>query len=99
MRDSWISVEGVKYPAVVDPNKVLRFKGNRIVRDLLDAASSKQKLDLNMIWANQDNYSREEFLDLYRLIGYSAAGYSEIFAGFNDRNWVDTIKGSNGVDY
>lgn len=70
-----------------------RFQPNRIVRDVLDAASKGAKFDLNDIWGHARNgdYCKEEMLEFYRLIGYPMSGYAEIFApeNLNCSVWCD----------
>lgn len=79
------TVNGRVFPTVLIQleGKVQRFRANRIVRDLLDAATKGKKLDLNEIWitAHKGGYSRDEMHELYRLIGYSICGFSEVFLG------------------
>ena len=57
------------------------FKGNRIVRTLLDMTKKSRKLDLNDIWDMHSNglFTREEMEEFYQLISYSVTGYGEIF--------------------
>jgi len=63
-------------PVIVAPDGRIRFKGNQIVRDLLDAASAGTKLDLNDIAMLE--YSQEGRCQLAQLIGYSISGYHEL---------------------
>jgi hypothetical protein len=64
-----------------DGQTVQRFRPNRIVRDLVDAAREGKKLDLNDLWirAARGAYCKAEMHQLYRLIGYSICGFSEVF--------------------
>lgn len=54
---------------------VIRFKKNRIVRDLLDFAS-EHGLDLNEIARRE--YSGDDLSQLSQLIGYSVDGYADL---------------------
>lgn len=78
-------VNGQVFPLVLlereDDDKVPAFRSNRIVRDVLDAATAGRKYSLNDIWmlAGQGGYCKDEMLEFYRLIGYTMSGYSEIF--------------------
>jgi hypothetical protein len=71
-------------PLVRDPDGVIRFRGNRIVRFLLDAGP----FDLNslalMPWEDQE---REQ---LAQLIGYSVDGFGELDYVSNDA-WETAI--------
>ena len=75
------TISGKKYRTVMD-GTVQRFKSNRVISVILDSASAGLKLDLNEIWIMAQNgcYSKEEMMELYRLIGYSVCGFSEVFA-------------------
>ncbi len=78
----WAKINGVKYPTVlVGKPAVQRFPINRVIRDLVDAAGSGTKLDLTQIAvrAHEGLYSKAEMHELYRLIGYSVCGFSEVF--------------------
>jgi hypothetical protein len=61
---------------VIIKDGVHRFKENKIVRALLEAASLGEKLDLNMI-ACMD-FSQEDRVQLAQLIGYSVAGFGSL---------------------
>lgn len=63
-------------PLVWDKKRVVRFKGNQIVRDLLDAAGEGRKRDLNDIVIH--GYSPEDRDQFWQLIGYSVSGYGEL---------------------
>lgn len=67
-------------PIVTDDKGVLRFKENRIVRDLLDFAADRG-FGLNQI--SRRDYSREDRQQLAQLIGYSLHGYGGL------RDYVD----------
>lgn len=71
-----ITVNGKRYPAYVDPAGRLRFVANRCIDDLIN-----EKLDFNALWgrARSGCYSKAEMHELYRLIGSSECGFSEIF--------------------
>ncbi len=59
-------------PIVRDPAGVVRFRENRIVRDLLEEAP----YDLNEIAVRQ--YSPEDRMQFAQLIGYSISGYADL---------------------
>lgn len=78
----WAKINGKKYPTVlVGEPPVQRFPANRIIRDLVDAAREGRRLDLNeiVVRADRGSYSKEEMHELYRLMGYSVCGFSEVF--------------------
>ncbi|MDP2141349.1 MAG: hypothetical protein Q8L20_11110 [Gammaproteobacteria bacterium] len=62
-------------PISPDKNGTMRFHENKIVRDLLDFASSRG-FGLNEIACG--DYTREDRQQLAQLIGYSLSGYSEL---------------------
>jgi hypothetical protein len=76
----YATINRKRYPTVL-VDKVQRFPANRIIRDLVDAGREGRKLDLNEIVsrAAQGAYSKEEMHELYRLMGYSVCGFSEVF--------------------
>lgn len=77
---SYATINRKRYPTVM-VDKVQRFPENRIIRDLVDAVRDGQKLDFNEIArrADQGKYCKAEMHELYRLIGYSVCGFSEVF--------------------
>lgn len=82
-----VKIGGKEYDTVM-VDGVQRFPQNRIIRDLLDAATETGKIDLNLI-ADRSHfkvYTGAERRELYRLIGYSVSGYCEIFTGDNVEN-------------
>lgn len=62
-------------PLEQDSRGVLRFKQNKIVRDLLDHCSSRG-FSLNDIACRE--YSQEDRVQLAQLIGYSLSGFGEL---------------------
>lgn len=66
---------------VVVVDGVRRFKGNPIVRRLLDYATEAGAYNLNRIHMDLDrgDYSFEDVKEFYQLLGYSTSGYAEIF--------------------
>lgn len=73
-------------PLAKGPDGVIRFRENRIVRDLLDFATvrsgfpdtkASQRLSLNeiVVGVHEGKYTVEEIEQLYQLIGYSLSGY------------------------
>lgn len=76
----YATINRKRFPTVL-VDKVQRFPENRIIRDLVDAARDGKKLDLNeiAIRAHRGNYCKAEMHELYRLIGYSVCGFSEVF--------------------
>jgi len=62
-------------PVVVAHDDVIRFKSNRIVRDLL-AHASTTGLSLNEL--KFEEYDQDEIDQFYQLIGYSVSGYGDI---------------------
>jgi len=76
----WATINRKRYPTVL-VEKVQRFPANRIIRDLVDVARDGRKMDLNeiVIRAAHGAYCKEEMHELYRLMGYSVCGFSEVF--------------------
>jgi len=62
-------------PVIKDKDGIVRFKQNKIVRDLLDRASM-HGLGLNEIGG--PGYTQEDREQLAQLIGYSISGYHEL---------------------
>lgn len=59
-------------PLVLDPQEVLRFKKNTLVRFLLDDCTNRRTLDLNRI--SMMDFPPDDFNQLAQLIGYSHSG-------------------------
>lgn len=79
-KDGGLVVKNPIQPIVIDTYGVVRFKQNKIVRDLLDFATSRG-LGLNEL-ACMD-YSNDDRQQFAQLIGYSLHGYGEL------TNYVD----------
>jgi len=64
-------------PIGFSANDVIRFKANGIVRFLVDHSST----DLNKLWLmlHQKQFTVEDMVQLYQLIGYSVHGFGEVF--------------------
>ena len=71
---------------------VARYRRNRIVNDLVDAACRGERLTLNSIWAahHVGRYTAAEMGELYRLTGVSLQGFSNAFG--DGRRGVDLEK-------
>jgi uncharacterized protein (DUF1800 family) len=77
-------------PLAWDDHGVLRFKANRIVRDLLDRATEAKIMDLHTIAVDAQvhgKYTQEERQQFAQLIGYSLSGYSDLRQYVTDRAW------------
>lgn len=61
---------------IIDVNGVIRFRQNKIVRHLLDAATKAGIADLNKLEIM--DFSREDRMQLAQLIGYSVSGYGDL---------------------
>lgn len=70
---------------------VVRFRANPIVRDLLDAASKGERLDLNEIWLRRSfrRYTQRDMRQFYQLIGYSVSGYGDMPLGLKHIGRMD----------
>ena len=68
---------------------VTRYRRNRIVNDLVDAACRGERLTLNSIWAahHVGRYTAAEMGELYRLTGVSLQGFNNAFG--DGRRGVD----------
>lgn len=75
-----IKINGVEHATIFTENGVQRFPANRVVTAMFDATTDRSG-DLNQLWIDQQEgrYTLGEMRELYRLIGYSIAGYAEIF--------------------
>ena len=72
-------------PVYLDEDGRPRFRGNSLVRYLLDVGP----LDLNKISA-MPNLDMEDYTHLMQLIGYSTDGYGELSTSPSDRvAWAD----------
>jgi len=67
-------------PVVRDPEGVVRFRVNRVVRAFMEAARDGKQLDLNAIASAHiaGQYTREELVQFAQLIGYSVSGWSDL---------------------
>jgi hypothetical protein len=77
-------------PLAWDDHGTLRFKANRIVRDMLDLATKAGIMDMNTIAIDAQlhgKYTREEQQQFAQLIGYSLTGYSELRQYVTDGAW------------
>lgn len=63
-------------PVVLDAHGVIRFKENKIVRALLDAATKAGDLDMNA--QARMGFSPEDRRQFAQLIGYSVSGYGDL---------------------
>jgi hypothetical protein len=48
---------------------------------------------------DQKLFTEDEFMEFYRLIGYSLSGFADIFGGFNGRQWFKDMSDSEGTVY
>lgn len=80
-------------PLAKDSHGTLRFKENKIVRDLLEVAS-KHGLSLNDIALRE--YSVEDRRQLAQLIGYSLCGYGELRSYVDDAAYAAAVGKSKG---
>jgi hypothetical protein len=76
---------------IKDDNNVIRFKGNKIMRYLIDyhreethKVNNSHNQGLNIIWSEScvKNYTLREFVELYIGIGYSLCGFVEVFGDY-----------------
>lgn len=67
-------------PIVKTESGVVRFKENRIVSDLLEAARGTRHLDLNQIAIDyaRGKYTQAEMMQVAQLIGYSVSGFGDL---------------------
>lgn len=73
-----VIINGKSYEIITDDDGKQRFKGNRLVRHLID---THPIIDFNYIWDLVDNdmITRGELMDFYASIGYSVNGFVELF--------------------
>jgi hypothetical protein len=65
-----------RQPLITDPQGVVRFKANAIVRFLMDCCAQGRRVDLNDIAALP--FSDEDRRQFHQLLGYSQAGYWDL---------------------
>jgi hypothetical protein len=73
-------------PVYADKGGVVRFRGNAIVRALLDRDTERGRVhpdfparsDGGLNWIAEQGFSREDQEQFAQLIGYSIAGYHEL---------------------
>ncbi len=82
-------------PLVKDNDGILRFKENKIVRDLLAYATARG-FSLNEI-ARKD-YTKEDRQQLAQLIGYSLCGYSELSSYVDTAAYAAAIAKASGSE-
>lgn len=82
-------------PLANDAQGVMRFKANRIVRDLLDFAQPRG-LGLNEM-AMRD-YSDDDRQQFAQLIGYSLDGYGELRSYVSDEAYATAAHMAVGLD-
>ena len=63
------------HPIITDPDGTLRYEAKPLMRWLCD------QTDLNTMWRAYDlnRFSRQEFMQFYRDIGYTLVGFEEIW--------------------
>ena len=82
-------------PLEKDAQGTVRFKANRIVRDLLDFAQPRG-FGLNEM-AMRD-YSHDDRQQLAQLIGYSLSGYGELQSYVDDEAYATAAHMAEGLD-
>ena len=66
-----------KFPLVKDSAGTVRFRSQPVVRWLLERAESGTKTDMNDVCLA--GFEQDDLMEFYRLIGYSVAGFDEVF--------------------
>lgn len=82
-------------PLENDAQGVLRFKANRIVRDMLDFATPRG-FSMNSIAAA--DYSDDDRQQFTQLIGYSLSGYGELSSYVDDVAYSTAANMAEGSD-
>ena len=82
-------------PLEKDAQGVMRFKANRIVRDLLDFAQPRG-LGLNEMAAR--DYSDDDRQQFAQLIGYSLSGYGDLQSYVSDEAYSTAAHMADGLD-
>lgn len=75
-------------PIYTDGNGTRRFRGNEIVRYLLDEATAGRKCDMTDLAVQvkfKKLFSAADWQEFYQLIGYSLCGYAEVFPHSKER--------------
>ena len=75
----------------IDSDGTERFKGNAIIRYVIDMNISGKVADMNTIWIAHQNGlgTRKELKELYKLMGYSKCGFCEVFEEDWDKYYPD----------
>lgn len=63
-------------PFIEDGRRIIRFKSNKIVEAVFEAAREGNKLDLNDIACQ--NFTQDDRVQFAQLIGYSLRGFHEL---------------------
>jgi hypothetical protein len=65
------------HPVVLVEDAVIRYKENSAIRWMMDHKST----DLNQMWIayRRDEIDRDDFMHFYRDLGYSLAGFGEVW--------------------
>lgn len=68
------------HPVIIDSEGVLRYKAKPLTRWL------SNQINLNTMWGayNENYFSRQEFMQFYREIGYTLVGFEEIWGDVLD---------------
>lgn len=68
------------HPIIEDKNGIFRYKAKPMMIWLCD------QIDLNVMWRQfqYGTFSRDEFMQFYRDIGYSLCGFEEVWGGAMD---------------
>jgi hypothetical protein len=82
-------------PLALDPQGILRFQENKVVRFLLEEASKGRQCDLNKIACY--DFPQEDQEQFAQLIGYSLSGFSEL-SYVSDETFYRAEKSYYGVD-
>jgi len=72
-----VKINGVPYDTIIDNQGVQRFQKNNLYGYLINSGM----VDLNELSCAYQNgsFTREEYMEFYRGIGYSVSGFCDIF--------------------
>lgn len=74
-------------PIYTDEHGTRRFKGNAVVKHLLEEARAGRKCDMNMLHESVvfGQFTQADWQEFYQMIGHSLSGYAEIFPRSKER--------------
>lgn len=86
----WQAQFAKDHPVYRDQENVLRYEPNPLIMWMLEHANGQ--ISLNDMWIaflRGDTFTRDEFMEFYRDIGYSLSGFDEIWGKYIGEHEID----------